>query len=80
MSLDHNHVPAGSQCRLELAMMMQEDVNDSPGSYVGAEPEGCMEGQMCVFVIRKVGLETRYKAKRLMKVIERGAVCSAVTQ
>lgn len=44
-------------------MMMQENVNDSPGSYVGPEPEGYMEGQMClcvfvcVFVIRKVELE-----------------------
>lgn len=67
MSLDHNRVPAGSPCHFELATMMQENVNDSPGSYAGPQPEGYMEGQMCVFAIRKAELERGYKAERPMK-------------
>lgn len=79
MSLDHNHVPAGPQCHFKLALMMQEDVNGSPGSHVGPQPEGYMEGQMCAFVIRKVELVRRCMAKRPMKQSERGAMCSTIT-
>ena len=49
-SFDQNDVPAGSQCHLKLAMTMQENVNDSPGLYFGPQPEGSMEGQVCVCV------------------------------
>lgn len=55
MSLDRNRVPAGSQCHFKLVMMMKENVNDSPGSYVGPQPEGYMEGQVCVCVCDEKG-------------------------
>lgn len=50
MALDHNPVPARSRRHFDLVTMTHENVNDSPGP----QPEGYMEGQACVFVIRKV--------------------------
>lgn len=69
MSLDHNRVPAGSQCHFKLALMMQENV--SPSSCTGLQPEGCKEGQMCVFVIR--GAEEEGGGT------ERDIICPAIT-
>lgn len=65
MVLDHNPAPAGSRHHFELATMTHENVSDSPGP----PPEGYMEGQACVFVIRKVerrvqGWETDEKSVR----------------
>lgn len=59
--------------------MMQENVNDSPGSHVGPQPEGYMEGQMCVFVIRKVELERGHTAERLMKESVSEVLCAQLS-
>lgn len=56
MSLDHNRVPAGSQCHFELR---DDDAREcQPRFMCWSSARGpYMEGQMCVFVIRRAQLE-----------------------
>ncbi len=57
--------------------MMQVNVSDGPGSYVGPQPEGCVEGQMCVFLIRKGEAARGCAAETQMKECWRGSTTAA---